>query len=127
MKLLDSSVWIAHLVEANKSASEIIESDSLLSTSILTLFEVKKKLLKENISKSKIDSVISLINERSLILGVNEEIVNSAAEISFEQNLSSLDSLIYASAMQIKAKFITADNDFRNLDNVEIIDNRNIN
>ena len=127
MKLLDSSVWIAHLFEANKSASEIIESDSLLSTSILTLFEVKKKLLKENISKSKIDSVISLINERSLILGVNEEIVNSAAEISFEQNLSSLDSLIYASAMQIKAKFITADNDFRNLDNVEIIDNRNIN
>ena len=99
----------------------------MLSTSILTLFEVKKKLLKENISKSKIDSVISLINERSLILGVNEEIVNSAAEISFEQNLSSLDSLIYASAMQIKAKFITADNDFRNLDNVEIIDNRNIN
>ncbi len=54
MLFLDSSIWLAHLVEASEKASNIVESNFLLFCSILTLFEVKKKLLKSGINDEKI-------------------------------------------------------------------------
>jgi len=121
MNFLDSSIWLAHLLESNLQCSEIIESDVILYSSILTLFEVKKKLIKENFDKEKIILSINFIKKRSMIININEEIINIAINISIKNNLSAIDSLIYASALKMKAKFITADNDFRNLEYAEVI------
>lgn len=122
MKLLDSSVWLAHLFEANQDCTKLIESDTLLFASILTLFEVKKKLLKEKFEQENIINSIDFIKKRAIIVNLNEEIVNLAVEVAIKNHLAAIDSLVYASALKVGAKFITADNDFRGLEDVEIVE-----
>jgi predicted nucleic acid-binding protein len=119
-KFLDSSIWIAFL--AKNQNTEIINSNATLMTSSLTLFETKRKLLKDKISKTDIEKVLSFIKSRSLIIPPDEKIAEIAAQIAYEKNLPTIDSLIYASAKENRMKLITMDNDFRELDNVEIID-----
>lgn len=122
MKLLDSSIWIAHLVEANQKATEEIESEEKVFCSILSIFEVKKKLIRDNFyTKEKIESSIDFIKKRSTIININEEIIDVAVKFSIKNKLATVDSLIYASAVHMKAALITADKDFKGLFNVEII------
>lgn len=122
MKLLDSSIWLDHLAEANERSVIIIESTDELATSILSLFEIKKKLIKLNMENEKIESSINFIKKRSTIININEEIIDLAVEFSIKNKLATVDSLIYASAVHMKAELITADKDFKGLFNVEIIE-----
>ncbi len=121
MKLLDSSIWLAHIVEAHPRAIALIESEEVLLCSLLSLFEIRKKLKKDIFSDNKIQQILEFIKQRATIVNLTEEIVVKAADFSLEHNLSALDSLLYASAIYLNASFITADNDFRGLNNVEII------
>lgn len=122
MKLLDSSVWLAHLLEANTKASALIEADENLFCSLLSLFEVKKKLIKEQFMVEKVQASLEFIKKRAIIVNLSEEMVHSAVELSLTYKLSTVDALIYASALNLKAEFITADNDFRGLKDAIIID-----
>ena len=122
MKFLDSSIWLAYLVEANKKATDIIETEDALFCSILTLFEIKKKLILSKMAEKEIKNSIEFLKTRSALVDINEEIINIAAYQSINNKLSAVDSIIYASALHMESIFITADNDFRGLDNVEIID-----
>lgn len=122
MRFIDSSIWLAHLTEAQINASEIIESEDILYCSIITLFEVERKLRKLKLSGEKVEASLEFIKNRALIININEEIIHYACEVSVKNQLSALDSLIYASAVYTKALLVTADNDFRGLKNVEVID-----
>jgi predicted nucleic acid-binding protein len=117
--LLDSSVWIAIL--AKNQNTEIINSNATIMTSSLTLFEIKRKLLRDKVTKADIEKALSFITGRSLIIDADEKIAELAAQISHDKNLPAMDALIYASARENKLKLITLDNDFRGLDNIEII------
>ena len=122
MKFLDSSIWLDHLFNTSKLSTEIIQSDQKLFSSILTLFEVRKRLIKLDLREDKINLAIDFIKNRSIIINLNEEIVNSAVKLSTKHNLAIIDSLIYSSALNVDSVFVTADNDFRGLEKTEIID-----
>ena len=121
MQFLDSSVWLDHLANTSQDSSDVVNSDTLLFCSILSLFEIKKRIIKLGFSTEKVANSLSFIRNRSIIVNLTEEIIDSAVEISITHNLAHIDSLIYASALSVEAELITADNDFRNLERVRII------
>lgn len=112
-KLIDSSVWLAYLF--NGQYAEIIDSDEIFLLSVLSLFEIKKKLIKNHIERMKITKSIEFIKKRSLIVPLNAEIAEKAVDLSLEYNLAAIDALIYASSLINDATLITLDNDFRGL------------
>ena len=118
-KLLDSSAWLEFVI--NGAYKEIIESDIILFTSALSIFEIKKRLINKKYEEADIIKIIDFIKERSIIINADKEIAERAVEISFKYNLATIDSIIYTSALSNNSEFITLDNDFRNLPNATII------
>lgn len=118
-KLIDSSVWIAYLF--NGLYSNIIDSNEILLLSCLSIFEIKKKLLKDKVETSKIVKSIEFIKKRSLMIEVSDEIAEKAADFSIDKKLPMVDSLIYITAILNQATLITLDNDFRNLKNAVVL------
>lgn len=118
-KLIDSSVWLAYLF--NGTYSSIIESDEMLLLSVLSLFEIKKKLAKSKIDSNKISRSIEFIKKRSLIVPVNDEIAETAVEVALDNNLAIIDSLIYATSILNDSTLMTLDNDFRGLKSVIVL------
>ena len=118
-KLIDSSVWLAYLF--NGSHSDVIDSNEILLLSVLSLFEIKKKLVKSRVENNKIARSMEFVRKRSLIIPVSEEITEKALEYSLENDLSVIDSIIYATAVLNDSVLITLDNDFRGLENVNLM------
>ena len=118
-KLIDSSVWLAYLF--NGQHSEIIESNEMLFLSALSLFEIKKKLVKSKIDGIKITKSINFIKKRSLIVPVGDDIAEKAVDFSLEHGLSIIDSLIYTAAVLNESTLLTLDNDFRGLKNAVVL------
>ena len=118
-KLIDSSVWLAYLF--NSSHSDVIDSNEILLLSVLSLFEIKKKLVKSKVENNKIVKSMEFVRKRSLIIPVSEEITEKALEFSLENDLSIIDSIIYATAVLNDSILITLDNDFRGLENVNLM------
>jgi len=119
-KLVDSSVWIAYLV--NRSFKEVFESDEPIFLSVLSLFEIKKILEKQGVDSEKIAKGVAFIKKRSFLVNVDANLSEFAADISIQHKLPALDALIYASALKNNAVLITLDNDFRGLKNVVVLD-----
>jgi predicted nucleic acid-binding protein len=119
-KLLDSSIWIDYLFF--NSSKSIIENEETLYISTLSLFEIKKILLKKDIPSNTVQEKIDFIKERSISISINENISEAAAEISLNNNIPAIDSLIYTTAKLNNSKLITKDNDFRGLSNVTILE-----
>ena len=120
-KLLDSSAWLSYVYAENLEIRNVVESEDFLFTSVLSLFEIKLKLLKDKKDVSLVQKSLEFIRKRSLVLPVNEEISEDAAEFSLKHKLSAMDALIYTSSLKQQAILVTLDNDFRGLKNVEIL------
>ena len=119
-KFLDSSILVAYLTKG--LFVEIIESENLFAISSLSIFEVKRKFLRDGISLNEAEKAISLIKERAVHIFVADETTSQkAAELSFTKKLPALDSLIYASALINNSELLTTDNDFRGLDKVKVL------
>lgn len=118
-KLLDSSVWLQYLFEGG--FKELIEQEKHFLLSSISLFEIKAKLLKRKISGKDIQNKMKFIREKSNIINVDIKIADKAAELSVEKNLPAIDSIVYASSLINNVNLITLDNDFRGLENVEIL------
>ena len=118
-KLIDSSVWLAYLF--NGVHRNIIESDEVPLLSVLSLFEIKKKLVKSKIDSNKISRSMEFIRKKSLVVPVSEEITETAVDIALSNNLSLVDSLIYTTAISNNSTLITLDNDFRGLKNTIVL------
>lgn len=119
-RVLDSSIWLHYL--HNGHYKKVIDSDEMLYITTLSLFEIKRKLLKEKHSKDKIKISLDLIKKRSIVMCIDEKMADRAAEISYEKNIPTVDALIYTCALLNNAILITTDNDFRGLENVEIVE-----
>lgn len=119
-ELLDSNVWIDYLIKG--SFKEKIEKATVFLLSSLSLFEIKRKLLKNQyLKKEEIDEKIMFIKKKSIILNIDENIADKAAEIAEENKLGAADALIYTTSLLNNATFLTLDNDFRHLDKVNIL------
>lgn len=122
-KFLDSSAWLAYFYAENNEIKSIIESNIILLTSSISLFEVKNKLIKDKTEDIKLQNSIDFIKERSLIIDIGAEIAEEAVDIAKKHKLPIIDSLIYASSLKNNSELITSDNDFRGLNNVKILKN----
>ncbi|MEK6892584.1 MAG: PIN domain-containing protein [Nanoarchaeota archaeon] len=118
-KLLDSSIWLGYFLYGE--FSEIIEKEDFLYLSVLSLFEVQKKLNKTSLRKEDIEKGVLLMRGKSIILDLTEEIADKAVDISIEKDMPSIDSMIYATSLSKNMKVYTKDNDFRGLTNAVVL------
>lgn len=119
--LFDSSAWISYLLAENVKVKGIVESEILLLTSVISIFEIKRKFMRDKYNENKISEVLDFIKGRSIILHVDEMICNKGAEISIEKGLHAIDALIFATSVINKARLLTGDQHFNGLENVEIL------
>lgn len=117
--LLDSSVWISYFFDGLRR--ENIENDDLLLLSALSLFEIKSKLIRKKVSADIIEKNIKFIKKRSMIISLDDNIAEKAAEISVEKGIPAADSLIYATSLLNNSTLLTLDNDFRGLNGVIVL------
>ena len=118
-RLIDSAVWLAYLF--NSQYKEIIESEGIYLLSVLSLFEIKRKLVKSKLEETKIAKSVDFIKKQSLIIPITSEIAEMSVEISLMHNLATIDSLIYSTSIINKSILLTLDNDFRGLKDVRIL------
>lgn len=118
-KVIDSSVWLEYFT--NGYYKETIESNEVLAVAAISIFEIKKKLLKEAIEIQTVKKCIHFIKRRSLVIDLTQEIAEMAAEIAIKHRLPAADAIIYTSAMINQSELITADNDFRGLAGVKVV------
>ena len=118
---LDSSVWLAYFLAASEEIKKIIDSNPVLFTSAISLFEIRKRLIKENLQNKKIAQACEFIKENTIIIDIDTEISEKAVAISIKDKLHTVDALIYTSAIVNNAILVTADKkDFSSLNNVKI-------
>ena len=121
--LLDTSSWLAYFdASDNKQIKNILDGKSKIYASVISLFEIKKKFLRERIDEIRISKFIDFIKNRAIILDVYDKICSLAADYSFRHKLHSIDSIIYASASLKSCRLLTFDNDFRELENVDVLE-----
>ena len=112
-KLIDTSIWLDYLFKSKYK--EIIDLPEMVMTSVLTIFEIKKKMYKDKMDAALIKAAIAFIEKKSLVEPVSREIADLAAQLSFQHQLAATDALIYATARHRNVQLITRDNDFRGL------------
>ncbi len=117
---LDSSVWLGYFKGKSEESRGYIESGDSILTSAVSMYEIAKKLVMTGKSKSEIMRSLSFIRCKSLIVDINCEISEKAAQDSLKYGLHAIDALIYRSALESGAILLTMDNDFRKLPGVKI-------
>jgi toxin FitB len=118
-KLIDSSVWLSYFL--NGEFRDVIENENMLLLSVLSLYEIRKKLAKHRKTSGEISKAADFIKKRSIIIPINEEIAEKAADISLKHDLPAADSLIYSTSQLHDSTLCTIDNDFRGLDKVRLL------
>jgi len=118
IKCLDSSAWLLYYFYPDSSVRLMIDDMGLILTSSLSLFEIKKRLLR---LKKDPEPLLTFMKQRSVIIMPTIEINEKAAEIAIQKNLGAIDALIYTTTLLHKAELVTGDNDFRGLENVKIV------
>ncbi len=120
--LLDSSAWIEYFLTGKQEIKQLVESNNfILVTSALSIFEVKRKLLKERYKPKEIASVLKFIRSNSLVKDITEEICEKAADDCYKKGLHMADGIIYRTALEESVKLISLDSDFKNLANTLIL------
>ncbi len=117
---IDSSIWVDYFV--NGKFRDIIESGSYLISSVLSILEVKKKLvLYYKLPEKIIHESLNYIKSKSLIIEIDMKIVERATEFVINKKLAMADSIIYSSALLNGAELFTKDNDFKGLPHTKVL------
>lgn len=120
-KLLDSSAWLALFHEENLKVRDIVEDKIILFTSALSIFEIKKRLIRLNLKEERVNEILDFVRKRSIIIELTDELAEKAVLVSTKYKLGAIDSLIYATASAVNALLVSGDKDFNGLPNTEII------
>jgi toxin FitB len=118
-KLLDSSVWLEYII--NGKFRELVESGETLFLSILSVFEVRRKMIRMKYERKDLEKAMNFVKRRGLIIPITVEIVENATDISVDKKMPMADSIIYATALKHDAVVYTMDNHFRRLERVEML------
>ena len=117
--LFDSNIWIGYFLQSNEKIALLVESaESKILTSILSFHEVAKILERKERSVAFIREAMRFMRENSTVVGLNEDIAVDAVVWCTKNKLSTVDSMIYQSAMVSNAIVVTADSDFDGLSKV---------
>lgn len=119
---LDSSAWLGYFLGNIPETKKIIDSSgNTLFTSIISIHEIYKKLETLGKTEKEKQEAMEFIEDNSIIVNLNKETAIISAKNCLKHGLHTIDSIIYSSAMEIQAIFVTADNDFRKLPKTIII------
>jgi len=126
---LDTSIIVDILLsEKNSTRLERIFDrikDEQLYISIIQLGELSDWCLKNGIDP---DEVIPLLREITNVLPLSENIILNGSKRKFERRTSGIekfslmDGIILASSIELNEKLLTLDTDYRNLENVIILE-----
>ena len=121
--LIDSNIWIDYFQASaiGKKAVAYIESKEKIIISTLNIAEVYRHVLSKR-NKQDAEKAVDVLQQFSFIIPVTTEIAKKAAIFKHEKKLGLADAIIYATAEQEQATIITADNDFRHMQNVLIVE-----
>lgn len=122
---LDSSAWISYFFAENEGVKSIIDNNNVLFTSVISIFEVKRKLLRDKVEKIRVSGVLYFIKEKSIIAKLDQDVCEKAAEISLAHKIPAIDSLIYTSSLTNNSILVTEDRHFKDLEKVRLIDQIN--
>ena len=117
---LDSNIWLGYFLESSPGLSQLIESPhTVIFSSILSFHEVAKVLSHKQKSQAFVKEVLRYMRENTTVLSLNEDLVVDAVNWRLKNKLHAIDSILYQSALNSDALFITADSDFDGMPNVE--------
>ncbi len=120
--LLDSSAWLDYFLVPNSKIHPWVESENeKVFSSVISIHEVKKKLLKEQKLPGKIEDALEFMKTNSTILPVTEDIAEKSVKDCLDYRLHTTDALIYRTAQEHQATLITRDNDFQQTQNTIIV------
>jgi len=123
---MDSYAWVEYFrgTLKGKKVKEILESQPCYTPSIV-IAELSNKYSKENYIFWETD--LQFIAENSSIIALDKEIANTAGRLKeavrkeYKTNFGLADAIILSTARQINAKVVTGDPHFRELSNVEFL------
>src|SRR3989344_1400627 len=122
--IIDSYAWVEYFKgsEQVKMTQEFIENKHN-ATSVITIAELSEKYERE---EKNFDKDFNFIISQTKIIQLNMELALLAGKINNEnkkkiKNWGMADSIILATARINKAKVVTGDEHFRNLDSVMIV------
>lgn len=120
--LLDSSIWLDYFLTGSERSRKYLDYNNfIVFSSVISIHEVKKRLLKDKYAAEKIDATLVCMKSKSIMLEVSEEISEKSASDSFELKLHASDSIIYRTALEARAELITMDSDFKGLKGVILV------
>ncbi len=122
--VIDTSIWIEYFAGSSKGIKikEIIEKE-VIATSIFAIAEISDKYEREGMQSEK---VISFIQSKAVIIPLTVELCVSAAKIKkkyrkIKEKFGIADAIHLSTAQDLKATFLTADNDFKEIENVILV------
>ncbi|MBO3840045.1 MAG: type II toxin-antitoxin system VapC family toxin [Thermoproteota archaeon] len=126
--VIDSYAWMEYFMGtgSGKKVKQIVEGLEEKITPTICLAEVYAKTMRAE-SEEIAEKQRSFIKERSVILPLDEKIAVEAARIDVMmkkkvKGWGLADSIVYASGLVKKAKIVTGDEHFKNLENVFFIE-----
>ena len=118
MTLVDSVGWIDFLSDSSLAShyEKHLHPMSEVVVPTIVLYEVYKKFKRER--GEEMASMVIVKMQMGLVVPLTERLAIHAADIALRHRLSMADAIVYATALQEKAKVVTSDKDLKDLPEV---------
>ncbi|MBN2422300.1 PIN domain-containing protein [Candidatus Woesearchaeota archaeon] len=121
--VLDTSAWIEYFLATDKKIQEIV-SNNELGTPIMVIAELSDKYARD---KADFSDSFDFIKTKSRILRLSLNSYSNAGSLKNIQrkthpSFGLADALIYLTAKENNAILVTKDNDFKDMDNVMLLE-----
>ena len=118
MNVVDSSGWLEYFKGSSlaKSYAPYIEKHAELLMPTIVLYEVYR-WIKRYQSEEEAVKYAAQMNQ-SKVVPLDDALALFAADLSLEYKIAAADSIVYATALNQRAKLVTSDSDFKGLPNV---------
>jgi predicted nucleic acid-binding protein len=117
--VLDTWAWVEYW-RGNTAVRDYIEGPHTRITSMITIAELERF---HGADKERMDQMIAMIRSRSLLVPVDLDIARTAGSVRRKMKEGGIaDAIIYATALRHRAKVVTGDPHFRDLDEVIFVE-----
>ena len=118
MILVDSVGWIDFLSDGPLASQyeKHLHSMSEVVVPTIVLYEVYKKFRREQ--NEKVALMVFVKMQMGQLIHLTEQLALQAADVALQFRLSMVDAIVYATALQEKAKVVTSDKDLKDLPEV---------
>ncbi len=124
LNVVDSSAWLAYLADEPSAEffARAIEDTAQLVVPAICLLEVFKVVARQRGTGDALQAVALM--QQGTVVDLDATLALSAATVGLEHRLPLADSIVYATARQVRGVLWTQDDDFEHLPDVEYIPKR---